>query len=53
MLQKHTHLGDVERALLLAVEALEQLAPAVEHKQHALPAAGLARLQLPLRARLV
>jgi len=41
------HLRDVKRALLLAVEAFEQLAPAVKHEEHALPTAGLACLQLP------
>mmetsp|Transcript_9356 Transcript_9356/g.25211 ORF Transcript_9356/g.25211 Transcript_9356/m.25211 type:complete len:238 (-) Transcript_9356:2772-3485(-) len=46
-------LGDVERALLLAVEALEQLAPSVKHEQHALPAAWFAGLQLPLCTRLM
>ena len=39
------YLADVKLALLLIVEGLEQLTPAVKHQQQALPPAGLPLLQ--------
>ena len=42
-------LGYVEFPLLLAVEPLEELVPAIKHQQGLLPATGALQLQLPLR----